>query len=47
MYEGRTDMETGGRILNHENMGVIEVGKTSTRVVGDRVYFCFNVVAVL
>ena len=44
MYEGRTDMEAG-RILGHENMGVvIEVGKAVDRVkVGDRVCLPFNI----
>lgn len=44
MYEGRTNMEAG-RILGHENMGVvIEVGKAVDRVkVGDRVCLPFNI----
>ena len=44
MYEGRTDMEAG-RILGHENMGVvIEIGKAVDRVkVGDRVCLPFNI----
>ncbi|MDR5815125.1 MULTISPECIES: glutathione-independent formaldehyde dehydrogenase [unclassified Caballeronia] len=44
MYEGRTNMETG-RILGHENLGVIvEAGPGVTRVkVGDRVCLPFNI----
>ena len=44
MYEGRTDMEAG-RILGHENMGVvIEVGKAVDQVkVGDMVCLPFNI----
>ncbi|MEO8525955.1 MAG: glutathione-independent formaldehyde dehydrogenase [Caldimonas sp.] len=44
MYEGRTAMEPG-RILGHENMGVvIEVGSAVDRIkVGDRVCLPFNI----
>ncbi|WP_432994894.1 glutathione-independent formaldehyde dehydrogenase [Dactylosporangium sp. CA-233914] len=44
MYEGRTSVEEG-KILGHENMGVVEaVGDAVTRVkVGDRVSAPFNI----
>jgi glutathione-independent formaldehyde dehydrogenase len=44
MYEGRTSVEEG-KILGHENMGVVEaVGDAITRVkVGDRVSVPFNI----
>jgi glutathione-independent formaldehyde dehydrogenase len=44
MYEGRTSVEEG-KILGHENMGVVEaVGGAVTRVkVGDRVSVPFNI----
>src|SRR3984885_8641876 len=44
MYEGRTSVEEG-KILGHENMGVVEaVGAAVTRVkVGDRVSVPFNI----
>ncbi|MGI4895117.1 MAG: alcohol dehydrogenase catalytic domain-containing protein [Janthinobacterium lividum] len=44
MYEGRTSVEKG-KILGHENMGVVEtVGAGVSRVkVGDRVSVPFNI----